>query len=47
VIKRFQGPDNFGNDEQAGDELNVAFDGLPKKRFDSFRFDRIVVRQKS
>ena len=46
VIIGFECPHDFGHHEQAGDELDLAFDRLPKKRFDSFRFAWIVVRQK-
>ena len=46
MIKGFECPHNFGHHKQAGDKLDLAFDRLPKKRFDSFRFRWIVVGQK-
>jgi hypothetical protein len=47
VIKRFQGPDNFGDNQQSGDELNLTFGRLPKKSLGSFGFNGIIVRQKT
>ncbi len=47
VIKGFQGPDDFCNDEQAGDELDFALDCLSKKHFGSFSFDGIIISQKT